>query len=293
MLTRLVKLYAFLPLPWVRQLGRILGWAIYALDQRYRRRIHENLRIADQTSPQVRRAAIAGVGAGLAEAPWVWGFKPKELKALTACPQADLLSDLATSSRPVIFLTPHFGSFEMTARFLAAYLPITVLYKEPSSERLKAFMASIRNTEHLTAAPANLGGVKTMLKALKAGEAIGILPDQVPTAGEGVWAPFFSQPAYTMTLPQRLALATNARVVIVVSTPFEDRSAEKAYWRFSLHEMQEPPSPENINKRFENIISGCPELYLWGYNRYKRPPGAPEAPPQTTHRSGTSAPADA
>jgi Kdo2-lipid IVA lauroyltransferase/acyltransferase len=284
MLTRLVQLYALLPLSWVRAFGRLLGWLIYALDKRYRMRIHENLAIAAQASPQVRKAAIAGVGAGLAEAPWVWAYTPLQLKAWIQCDQTDLLNDLAKGQRPVVFLTPHLGSFEMTAKFLAAYLKITVLYKEPDAAALKPFMAKIRNAPNLNAAPASLGGVKTMLKALKAGQAVGILPDQVPRAGDGKWVPFFSQYAYTMTLPERLALTTQARVVIVVGTPvnIDPTSAPmrstKTYWRFELEEMTENPSPENINKRLEKVILTRPELYLWGYNRYKRPAGAPAAP---------------
>jgi Kdo2-lipid IVA lauroyltransferase/acyltransferase len=288
MLTRLVKLYSRIPLPWVRQFGRLLGWAIHGMDKRYRSRIQENLSIAGQTSPKIRNAAIAGVGAGLAEAPWVWGYTPEQLKQWILCEQTDLLGELAKGPRPVVFLTPHLGSFEMTARFLAAYLHITVLYKEPEAVGLKTFMANIRNAENLSAVPANLGGVKTMLKALRAGQAIGILPDQVPSAGEGRWVPFFSRPAYTMTLPERLAAATNARVVIVVGTPLQNQPKEKAYWRFELDEMLETPSPENINKKFETIILNRPELYLWGYNRYKRPAGAPAAPAQAFPSPGGS-----
>jgi Kdo2-lipid IVA lauroyltransferase/acyltransferase len=278
MLSFLVKFYAYLPLAWVRGLGRMLGWAIYGLDGRYRDRVQANLFIAGQTSKQIRAAAISGVGAGLAESPWVWGYSPQQLMPWIVCEQKELLVELRKSIQPVIFLTPHLGSFEMTARFLAAYLPITVLYKEPAADNLKAFMAKIRNADNLTAVPANLGGVKTMLKALKNGQAIGMLPDQVPTAGEGVWTAFFERPAYTMTLPERLAKNTGARVVIVVGTPLKLSAKAKAFWRFELEEMLEAPSPENINRQFEKIISKYPELYLWGYNRYKRPPGAPEAP---------------
>ncbi len=291
MLTRLVKVYSRIPLPWIRQFGRLLGWAIYGLDKRYRSRIQENLRIAAVTNLNVQNAAIAGVGAGLAEAPWVWGYTPEQLKQWIICEQTELLDELAKGSQPVVFLTPHLGSFEMTARFLAAYLHITVLYKEPEALGLRAFMAKIRNAENLSAVPANLGGVKTMLKALKAGRAIGILPDQVPSAGEGRWVPFFSRTAYTMTLPERLAQATKARVVIVLGTPLENPPMGKTYWRFELEEMLETPSPENINKKFEKIILNRPELYLWGYNRYKRPTGAPAAPTQASqspHASGSS-----
>jgi Kdo2-lipid IVA lauroyltransferase/acyltransferase len=220
------------------------------------------------------------VGAGLAEAPWVWGQRPQALMQKVLCEQDRLLHELATAGRPVLFLTPHLGSFEVTARAFAAHGRITVLYREPTSALLKSFMAKARQTDNMKAAPAKLGGIKTMLKALRAGEAVGILPDQVPSAGEGEWIAFFGKPAYTMVLPQRLASTTQARVVLAVGIPLSRAEGRLTghYWRLHLEEMLEAPSPENINKRFEQLILSMPHLYLWGYNRYKHPAGAPLPP---------------
>ena len=58
-------------------------------------------------------------------------------------------------------------------------------------------------TAALATAPASIGGVRQMMRALKRGEAVGLLPDQVPPEGMGVWVPFFGKPAYTMTLAAR------------------------------------------------------------------------------------------
>jgi Kdo2-lipid IVA lauroyltransferase/acyltransferase len=49
--------------------------------------------------------------------------------------------------------------------------------------------------------------------ALKNGEAVGLLPDQVPPEGLGVWAPFFGEPAYTMTLSVRFASVPGTQVL--------------------------------------------------------------------------------
>jgi Kdo2-lipid IVA lauroyltransferase/acyltransferase len=293
MLFFLVRLYARLPLALVRTLGRALGWIIYLTDRRYRHRLLLNLSIAKQTGTRVKTSAIAGVGLGLAEAPWVWGYTPAELKPWIRCEQKDLLAELAQAKQPVLFLTPHLGSFEMTAKFLAAYLPITVLYKEPHAKNLRAFMAKIRNADNLLAVPANLGGVKTMLKALKAGEAVGILPDQVPKSGEGRWANFFGEPAFTMTLPEKLVKAGKARVVFVVGTPLNEPAHPELKWQFELEEMHEAPSAEHINQRLEAIILRHPDLYLWGYNRYKRPNGVPPPNPPLAERGPRKASHDA
>ena len=56
--------------------------------------------------------------------------------------------------------------------------------------------------------------MRILLRALKHGEAIGILPDQAPGVGEGEWAEFFGRPAYTMTLAGRLAEASGAQVIL-------------------------------------------------------------------------------
>jgi KDO2-lipid IV(A) lauroyltransferase len=39
--------------------------------------------------------------------------------------------------------------------------------------------------------------------------------------------------------------------------------------------MREAPSAETLNARLQQTILRSPEQYLWGYNRYRRPPGAP------------------
>jgi KDO2-lipid IV(A) lauroyltransferase len=126
------------------------------------------------------------------------------------------------------------------------------------------------------------------LRALKAGEAVGILPDQTPGRGEGEWAEFFGRPAYTMTLVQRLAEATGAPIVLV----WGERLPRGAGYRGHAEAM--PPrlpgesAARHLNRALEGLIRRCPEQYLWSYNRYKRPPGV-EAPPQSTAPAGTDA----
>jgi KDO2-lipid IV(A) lauroyltransferase len=119
-----------------------------------------------------------------------------------------------------------------------------------------------------------------MIRALRRGEAVGLLPDQVPPVGLGVWAPFFGQPAYTMTLAARLVQQTGATLllawgerlprgagyVVRVSAPAEALPTDDA------------ASPDThtacasvVNRAMEALIRQCPQQYLWGYNRYKTP----------------------
>ncbi|MET5013232.1 hypothetical protein AAHH80_40045, partial [Burkholderia pseudomallei] len=58
-------------------------------------------------------------------------------------------------------------------------------------------------------------GVRQMLRALKKGETVGLLPDQVPPEGMGAWAPFFGRSAYTMTMAAKLVAQTRCAVVLL------------------------------------------------------------------------------
>ena len=115
--------------------------------------------------------------------------------------------------------------------------------------------------------------MRQVLKALRQGQAVGLLPDQVPPAGLGVWAPFFGRSAYTMTLAARLAQQSGAQVRVLWG---ERLPAGRGY---CLHcrDLQAPLSASleeavaQINVEMERLIRECPQQYLWSYARYKEP----------------------
>jgi KDO2-lipid IV(A) lauroyltransferase len=83
-----------------------------------------------------------------------------------------------------------------------------------------------------------------------------------------------------MTLPARLALQYGARVSFVVG----ERLPAGRGWRLHFDLLDEPLSGDSeadaalLNRRLEAVIRRRPAQYLWGYNRYKSPAGAPLAP---------------
>jgi KDO2-lipid IV(A) lauroyltransferase len=180
--------------------------------------------------------------------------------------------------RGILFLTPHLGCFEITAQYYAARRPMTVLYRRPKQDWLAPLIEEGRGA-NLKLAPADLSGVRRLLKALKNGEAVGMLPDQVPGKGEGAWLPFFGRSAYTMTLAARLA-ETGATVLLA----YAERLHYGAGYHLKLFPLSTPLAGDlmqraaQLNRELETLIRLCPEQYLWGYNRYKVPAGA-EPPP--------------
>ncbi len=154
-----------------------------------------------------------------------------------------------------------------------------MLYRPPRQAAIRQMILEGRKREHLHLAPADLSGVRLLIKALKKGQAVGMLPDQAPKLGEGVWLDFFGKPAYTMTLAARLT-ETGATTLMA----WGERLPNGCGYRLHLHPPQEVLSGSTvdralqINREIEALVRQCPTQYLWGYNRYKRPGGA-EPPP--------------
>jgi len=281
----LLRLLSLLPLRWVHALGAALGWLVYVLSPTYRRTLRANLVQAGFPEPRLRRAAIAHAGRQGLEAAWLWQRPAKDIASCVEEAVPGSLGALLEQRRPLLMLTPHLGSFEASAQFYATQpqasaRPMTVLFRPPRKEALRKVIDE-RARPGLLLAPADMRGVRMLMRALKSSHTAGILPDQVPSQGEGAWASFFGRPAYTMTLPARLAAASGARIVFALC---ERLPAGRGY-RLRLVPFDEPLSgdveadTQQLNLALEALIRQCPAQYLWGYNRYKVPAGmrAPEA----------------
>ncbi len=276
-LPALFRLLSYLPLPLLHNLGALAGWLAWLLSATYRRNFSTHIAQAGMTS--AKAAAIAEAGKALLELPKIW-LRPQHevVERVVKVTGWELVEDAWRHGRGILFLTPHLGCFEITAQYYAARKPMTVLYRRPKQEWLVPLIEQGRGA-NLKLAPADLSGVRRLLKALKGGEAVGMLPDQVPGKGEGAWLPFFGRPAYTMTLAARLA-ETGATVLLA----YAERLHYGAGYHLKLFPLSAPLEGDpmqraaQLNRELEALIRQMPEQYLWGYNRYKVPAGA-EPPP--------------
>ena len=279
------------PLWFLHAIGAALGWITFWASPSYRRRFHENVARAG-IDPAAARPAIASAGRMVAELPFLW-LRPagEPIRPQLSWEGQALVRAALQAGRGVVLLTPHMGSFEVTAQAIAQtfapeFGPITVLYRPARKAALRAVMDQSRVRPGVATAPATLGGVRQMIRALRRGEAVGLLPDQVPPDGMGVWVPFFGQRAYTMTLAARLIQQTGAVPLLI----WGERLAGGAGYTVHVSELPEPlprdditqaESAAIINRAMEGLIRQCPQQYLWGYHRYKTPRAAEPTPGQT------------
>ena len=283
----LLKLLARLPLPVLHGIGVVLGWLIYWAPGRHSARMRNNvfesgLCTSEHDYRQLLHKSIGEAGKAIIELLPVW-LRPYDqvLKLVKGTSGWEQIDAARAAGKGIIVIAPHIGCFEMINLYYASQHPFTAMYKPPRKAILNDLMLAGRSRGQATLVPTDLSGVRAQLAALKRHEGIGILPDQVASSGDGVWAPFFGRPAYTPTLTASLQRKTGAAAFFV--------AAERLSWGRGYHlhvfPMEEAlPADKReaalrINQGVEVVVRRFPAQYLWSYNRHKRPGGAPDPEP--------------
>lgn len=269
------------PLPLLHLLGAVGGWLAWLVSPAYRSRWFENTRLAG-VNGRARWASVAAAGQQVAELPRLWFGQPVPV----GWEGAAHIQAALNHGHGMLFLTPHLGCFEITAQAYAqrfgglpgpAGKTISVLFRPPRQQALREVVEAARVRPGLATAPTTLAGVRQLIQALRDAEAVGLLPDQVPPEGLGVWAPFFGKPAYTMTLATRFARTPGVEVLLAWGERLPWGRGYTVHIQPLTQVLGEPLADDpvaaasQINQAMEHVIRRCPQQYLWGYARYKTP----------------------
>ena len=288
-MTWLFRLLGKLPLALNQVIGAGLGRLAWLFSSRHRTLTQANIGIygmhahLDDVVSLINQS-ISEQGKGITELAIAWTAPVDRLYSLVnTCTGWEHVDAAKSRQRAIIFVTPHLGCYDIAGRYLESRIPVTALYSPPKQAWLEPLMQQGRVRGGGRTAAAGANGVRTLLKTLKTGGNIIILPDQVPAPGhgaDGVWADFFGRPAYTMTLLPRLAESTGAAVLFF----FAERLPKGAGYHVHIESMSEAFSRDKhvaarqTNAMVERLVAMAPAQYLWGYNRYKHPAGAPAVP---------------
>lgn len=275
-----LNLIAALPLAVVQVLGSLLGMLAYVGSKQYRslfRPQYESV-VNARKLPFKLWSAVRASGMLFSDSLWIWRNPQKALKRVEV-QDWDVVEAAMNEGHGLVMLTPHLGGFEIIPRVLAQHFPATILYRPSRQEWLNEVVEEGRAYPNMHFVPTNLNGVRQMTRALTRGEAIGILPDQVPSGGEGVWVPFFGRPAYTTPLPARLANRNQTPVIMFTAK----RKSIGQGWLMQATRLESlsddaTTAAAQLNIAIENAVLIAPEQFIWSYNRYKHPAGA-ELPP--------------
>lgn len=271
---------ALLPLALTQVIGSFFGLLAYAGSKQYRALFRPQYEAVVQVHrlPFKLWEAIRASGMLFSDSLWIWRNPQKALQ-LVEVQNWDVVEAAMNEGHGLVMLTPHLGGFEIIPRVLAQHFPATILYRPSRQEWLNEVVETGRAYPNMHFVPTNLNGVRQMTRALTRGEAIGILPDQVPSGGEGVWVPFFGRLAYTTPLPARLANRNHTPAVMFTAK----RKGIGKGWLMQATRLEPFSEDANIaaaelNVAIENAVLVAPEQFIWSYNRYKHPTGA-ELPP--------------
>ena len=275
------RFLSLLPLGAARALGSALGGVLWYTGSRMRRTTVTNIALCLPELDETERLALARASLKqtlqtLTEtgAVWLWPGE-RSLDLLKDVRGRELLEQAKAAGKGVIVLAPHLGNWEMVGLYLNAcgLGPSYQLYQPPDDPQLDALIFKARSRMGATMVATDNKGVAELLRALRAGHIIGILPDQVPGDGGGEHVPFFGHPALTMTLLTRLQQKTGALVVAAF--------AERITGGFRLHfclpdpAIYAPDSREALaamNRTVEAQVRMAPAQYQWEYKRFRRLP---------------------
>ena len=277
----LMRLLAYLPLGWIRAMGKALGWLLYALAGSRRRVVQVNLRLcfpqytAGERDAMARRTFVCFAQAWL-DRGWLWHGSSARLHRrlrLTGAVQ-ELHGDQAT----VIF-APHFVGMDAGWTALTAQLPraFTTIYSNQVDPQLDRWILHGRKRFGAPRLFGRADGLKPVVQALRAGQPLYLLPDMNITRQESVFVPFYGVPTATLTSLSRFARLGRAKVVPVVTvlTPagYEVRVLP-AWTDFPTDDLQADAA--TMNRLLQSYIDAMPEQYYWVHKRFKvRPAGEP------------------
>ena len=277
-------------------MGAFLGRLVYAVSPRYHNRVLENLGSSGlcpnrESLHELARRNAAEIGKGATELAWAL-FRPlDELVALVKSRTGwEGVAKLRAEGKPIVFVTPHLGGYDVAGRYIWGEFggALIAMYRPHKVAWLDRLIRDGRDRgsgpDATHTATTTLAGVRKVLKHMRGGGVTIILPDQVPGVGDGEWVEFFGRPAYTMTLVGRMQQACDAAVVFC----YAERLPRGEGFIVHFHVLDEPLPLDRreavlrVNQEVEALVRTCPSQYLWGYNRYKRPAGAPAPPTQRT-----------
>jgi KDO2-lipid IV(A) lauroyltransferase len=279
----ILKSLAYLPLPCLRYLGRMLGILMSSCSKRAYQKLKNNLlrtNICDESDiVKLSRIVSMHLGMMLVETVCISWYRSKQYN-FHLCNKISGFTEVekvCEAGFPVLFLTPHIGNFEVVLKRTAYLLQkkkFTVLYKPDKNKWWNKLMLDGRLEDNIVAVPTNKKGILSIFKALKNREVVGILPDSIASEGDGVWTDFFGNRVFATTLAAKLALMPGVKTFIVASVR-NSTGFEANYIPFSATSNNITKTVEEIYQIIEEIVKKHPEQFYWSYDRFRIPKHAP------------------
>ncbi len=277
-----MRAMAKLPLPWVRALGWVLGWILYAMVVSRRHTVQVNLHLCFphlmpvQVRKLSRRVFVRFAQAWL-DRGWLWHGAPDVVRSRLILSGA--IEELQGSD-PIVIFAPHFVGLDAGWTALTQQLPrhFTTIYTDQANKIADAWILRGRQRFGRSCLFGRADGVKAIIGSLRRGDPLYLLPDMNFGLHESLFVPFYGVDAATVPSLSRFARLGRARVVPVVT-----RLTQQGYEVQVLPSWSDYPTDDLLadtalmNARLQTYIDAMPEQYYWVHKRFKgRPAGEPD-----------------
>ena len=187
----------------------------------------------------------------------------------------EILDEVIKSKKPAIFVSGHFGSFELMAMELEKYkINLAAIYRPLNNIFLNPFMVFLRKKYICKNQIAKgLPGTRRAIEYIKKNYSIALMVDQ--RLGESERYPFFNKTAHTTTLPAQLALKFNCKIIPIYFERKKDNFFEMEVIKpieFNKTDNLEEDKKNitiKINQIIEKMILKNPKQWIWTHGRWK------------------------
>ena len=276
-----LRIISWFPLSVAHGLGRTFGKFVNSYSNELSRVTRRNIELCypelnEQQRNKLVRESLMQTGMAAVEcgAMWLWPVD-RVLKKVRKVSGWELMEKARDEGKGVVFAAPHLGAWEVIGLYSAMRSPMTCMYRPPKLTGLDRLIRKGRGRSGVALVPTDAGGVRALYKALSRGELVGILPDQDPGHGAGIFAPFFGIEANTMTLLSRLAGKANVTVLMA----YVERLPKGLGYHIHimpalgcLADKDPVTSATCLNQGVEECVRALPSQYQWAYRRFKNRP---------------------
>ncbi len=271
---------SLLPPKFRGHLGMCIGNFLFLIPSKRKKIALYNLRIAfpDKSFDELKKIArksFQNLSIVFIETSAAEFFSEKDITKLIKINNIELVPQLLSQNKGLIFLSAHYGNWEYAAIAAGIYskVPINVIVQKQKNKFVNKSITKTRTKFGNNVVPMN-NAARQIIHAIRKNEAIAMLVDQSAKFGKDNFIDFFTTPALTYDAPAELAL--RFRTPIVYGFAFRNQDFTYTIDLKELDFSDLSYSKENIKiltrrhvEALEKQILKAPEQWVWEHKRWK------------------------
>ena len=238
--------------------------------------IHSNIRkaipkINTKDLNRINKRMWNNYGRVFAEYVFIKDFRNGKLSKNIQIDGSEILEDIKSNNKQVVFVSGHFSNFELMAMVLDKFnIRLTAIYRPLNNIFLNKIMEEIRK-KHICKhqIKKGIGGLKNLIKLKKKNFSTALMIDQ--RVSEGIKSNFFNHPALTTTIPAQLIKKFSVPII-----PIYIERVEQINFKITVgnpltfsKNISIQSITDELNSVLEKMIIKKPEYWIWSHNRWK------------------------